>query len=523
MHFRSFVKGGLLAAFILAMWCLAVPLAPWANAQGAIQQAGPATPGHALAFVQNGVAVDSGAASGATSPGGGLSELLVVARGTGVPPYAGQGTGPYGTNVCDYDAPVTNATGYHYICLSPNAQNGGLLAFGAGGAATQLPLNFIVNGSTYTFPFTTQGILGPNTSTINDVVLWNNTTGSLVKDGGTVPLLGANNTFTGTNIFSGPVTTSSTLTLNGNVNATSGTVTLGSALSGTSAVFSGNISAGTGTSPGQLTLGSTGNPNTFSIQNNATYDFVAVTSNGLTLLKSPAGSGNIWVGGSLGIGMAPTQLLDIGTSLNGEAEAHITNTSNGTAAAAGWLACNNSPTCFNLAQTSTTFPPAGAVKPDQTFLNAGGTNGLLLNTITLAPIVLAINGAEAARIATNGALTFNGFTGVGAFQNGQVQIGGNSGGGFLTQAAGSVDDYTFTNKNGNTFLQVPTGTTSIALGNGVLVNTATSGFVYVPTTTSAIPSGTPATVSGFAPIVVDPTDNKFCFYNGSAWKCVTGS
>ena len=46
--------------------------------------------------------------------------------------------GPYGTNICDYDAPTNNATGYHYVCLSANAQGGALIAVGAGGVASQL-------------------------------------------------------------------------------------------------------------------------------------------------------------------------------------------------------------------------------------------------------------------------------------------------------------------------------------------------------------------------------------------------
>jgi hypothetical protein len=124
---------------------------------------------------------DSGPASGG-SIGQGLSELLLTARGTGAPPYAGQGTGPYGTNACDYDGPVTSAAGFHFLCISANAQGGGLIAYGAGGGAPPLPLQIEVNGALYGFPFTLSGIVGPATTTIGDLACWNNGIGSLLKD-----------------------------------------------------------------------------------------------------------------------------------------------------------------------------------------------------------------------------------------------------------------------------------------------------------------------------------------------------
>jgi len=96
-------------------------------------------------YSQQPVVKDSGTAAGG-GPGIGLTELGLTEAGAGSAPYANAGTGPYGTNNCDYDAPTTNSTGYHYLCFGPNAQGGGLIAYGAVGAATQLPLQFIVNG-----------------------------------------------------------------------------------------------------------------------------------------------------------------------------------------------------------------------------------------------------------------------------------------------------------------------------------------------------------------------------------------
>ncbi len=177
--FRSILAG---LAFIALAAC-----SSQAPAQSTPLQGGPWTNGHLPMYSTSGnsqpVIQDSGPAGGG-AVGLGASEQLLVARGTGTPPYAGQGTGPLGTNWCDYDAPITNATGYHYFCLSPNAQGGGLMVFGAGGAAAQTGFTFNINGTGYQFPFVVGGIVGPNTSVVNDFACWNNTTGTLLKDCG---------------------------------------------------------------------------------------------------------------------------------------------------------------------------------------------------------------------------------------------------------------------------------------------------------------------------------------------------
>ena len=121
-----------------------------ALAQTVPLQGGPWAAGRAPMYSISGgsqpIIQDSGPALGG-AVGLGMSEGLYVARGTGAPPYAAQGTGPFGTNVCDYDAPVTNAAGYHFLCFSANAQGGGLIAYGAGGGAATLPLQINANGT----------------------------------------------------------------------------------------------------------------------------------------------------------------------------------------------------------------------------------------------------------------------------------------------------------------------------------------------------------------------------------------
>lgn len=169
---------------LLAALCWSLPLA--AFGQGAVLQGGPVAPGRAPMYVGSGpqaIVQDSGPAGGG-GIGLGLAEQLLTVRGVGTAPYANAGSGPLGSNWCDYDAPTTNVTGYHFLCLSPNAQGGGLVAYGAAGAASQLPLTFNINGAAFQFPFTTGGIVGPTTTTIGHLALWANTTGTLLSDGG---------------------------------------------------------------------------------------------------------------------------------------------------------------------------------------------------------------------------------------------------------------------------------------------------------------------------------------------------
>lgn len=174
------------AATLAAFFCALAPAL--ALAQSTLLQGGPWAPGHLPMYsgpsgFGQAVVQDSGPASGG-GPGANPSEIGITARGMGTPPYASQGTGPFGTNQCDYDAPTTNPTGYHFICISANALGGGLLAYGAGGGAPVLPMTVNINGTSYAFPFTISGIIGPNTSVIGDIMVFNNTSGNLAADSG---------------------------------------------------------------------------------------------------------------------------------------------------------------------------------------------------------------------------------------------------------------------------------------------------------------------------------------------------
>lgn len=238
----------MLASFRKTVIALALIFPSAALAQGTVLQGGPFTSGHAPMYVGQGgaqaIVQDAGPAGGG-AVGYGLSELAVTARGTGTGPYAGLGTGPFGTVSCINDnAPAT--ANYHYLCFSANAQGGGLIAYGAGGTAAALPLQFMVNGATYPFPFVTGGIVGPGTTVVNDVACWNNTVGTLLKDCGAAVSTSSNNTWTGTNNFTGPFQingAAQTFPGSGNLVGTSDAQTLTNKSINASEVNSGTLSA----------------------------------------------------------------------------------------------------------------------------------------------------------------------------------------------------------------------------------------------------------------------------------------
>lgn len=58
---------------------------------------------------------------------------------------------------------------------------------------------------------------------------------------------------------------------------------------------------------------------------------------------------------------------------------------------------------------------------------------------------------------------------------------------------------------------------SVSAGIGLLATNATDGFLYVPTC-AGTPTGAPTAISGYAPIVINTTNNKLYFYSSAAWR-----
>lgn len=183
------------ASRLLALLCLFPGLA---FAQSSVLQGGASTQGHVPQYAITGsssqtVIQDGGGAGGGTV-GTNPSELGITARGTGTAPYVGQGSGYLGANFCLYDAPTSNATGGHQTCLSANATGGfGMLSYNAFGSAAAQDLKFIVNGTSYSFPFTTGSVIGPGSSTVGHAACWNNTAGTLLSDCGSSLTIGGTN------------------------------------------------------------------------------------------------------------------------------------------------------------------------------------------------------------------------------------------------------------------------------------------------------------------------------------------
>ena len=69
----------------------------------------------------------------------------------------------------------------------------------------------------------------------------------------------------------------------------------------------------------------------------------------------------------------------------------------------------------------------------------------------------------------------------------------------------------------NTHRMSITATGNVAIGTAALATTATDGFLYVPSC-AGTPTGTPTTITGLAPIVVDSTNNKLYFYSNGSWR-----
>jgi hypothetical protein len=58
---------------------------------------------------------------------------------------------------------------------------------------------------------------------------------------------------------------------------------------------------------------------------------------------------------------------------------------------------------------------------------------------------------------------------------------------------------------------------NVSAGVASLATTAANGFLYI-SACAGIPTGTPTSKTGFAPMVVDSTNNKLYVYIGGAWR-----
>jgi hypothetical protein len=95
-------------------------------------------------------------------------------------------------------------------------------------------------------------------------------------------------------------------------------------------------------------------------------------------------------------------------------------------------------------------------------------------------------------------------------------IDGVSNGFRVTNTAGNALSFTMQNGSNDTGFDLD-NSRNAAIGAGSLATNATNGFLYVPTC-AGTPTGTPTAKTGYAPIVVNTTNNKLYFYSGGAWR-----
>jgi hypothetical protein len=119
-------------------------------------------------------------------------------------------------------------------------------------------------------------------------------------------------------------------------------------------------------------------------------------------------TGDATFSGSVGIGGAPTEKLDISQSVNNSVIAKVTNTNSGDLASARVEIYNNNSSLGQLTTYSSGFAynVLGSSAANWTFLGASGanSNGLKIGTLTADPVVFGTSDLERLRLDANGNL-----------------------------------------------------------------------------------------------------------------------
>jgi hypothetical protein len=167
---------------------------------------------------------------------------------------------------------------------------------------------------------------------------------------------------------------------------------------------------------------------------NTTSSLANITFTGTTTLP---GSGAISSAGLLGIGMTPTNILDITQTQNAQSIASLTNANASTAAVATLRTKNDAGSVCELGMFGSGYTPSGVFRASGGYVYTNGAGGLTLTTGAAQPIYFGINGSEVARFTTTNLLAL---------------YGPSSGTGYAAQfyngPSGSVDVY-FEQSNGS--------------------------------------------------------------------------
>jgi hypothetical protein len=121
----------------------------------------------------------------------------------------------------------------------------------------------------------------------------------------------------------------------------------------------------------------------------------------LTGATTLPGSGQLSAAGLLGLGMTPTNILDITQTQDAASIGSLLNSHAGTSASAS-LRVTNGTSVGLLRQHGTGFTTAGVLRQNGTLLDASGAGGLTLNTSTNQPVYIGVNSTQIAKFSQYG-------------------------------------------------------------------------------------------------------------------------
>lgn len=107
--------------------------------------------------------------------------------------------------------------------------------------------------------------------------------------------------------------------------------------------------------------------------------------------------------GSVGVGMAPVNIVDVSQSTTGNAIISIKNANGGNAANARLLA-DNGTSVAQIIQLGTSFTTAGINRSDGMLVTGSGAGGITINTLAAKPIYFGINSVEKMQLDASGNL-----------------------------------------------------------------------------------------------------------------------
>jgi hypothetical protein len=141
-------------------------------------------------------------------------------------------------------------------------------------------------------------------------------------------------------------------------------------------------------------------------------NFLNVIENGSSKFTIST-NGNTAITGNVGIGMTPSNILDITQNTSGTAIASILNNSASTTAATEYRVSNGTH-YLEMVMYGTGFGSSGLARADGARIVGEGAGGLTLDSLLSQPIYFGINGSEKARIGTDGSLLVGTTTNAGA-------------------------------------------------------------------------------------------------------------